>query len=158
MRNLQTPILLTLALAGCTAVSVDPLSAEHNPELICVSLNEDVIVAGFEEAITQRIESHGIQTEMFSGPVPPECEYTLQYTALKNWDMGLYLHYAELHLMHDGTEVANATYRLRNKGGFSLLKWQDVETKMDPVVVNCLARLKAGETTRFAAARSHSPH
>lgn len=138
--RILSALLIWFGVSGCTAVSVDPLSSEHTPELICVDHNEDVIVGGFEEAVMERIEFHGVQTKMIRGSMPSECRYTLDYTALKNWDMGLYLHYAELHLLLDDEEVASATYRLRNKGGLSLFKWQDVSTKMSPVVDELLGQ------------------
>jgi hypothetical protein len=129
-----------MILAGCTSVKVQPMGSEHQPELICLENNPEVIVAGFEEAVRERIESHGINTQMYSGPVPEECLYTIRYTALKNWDIGLYMHHAELYLSLDGQEIGRAVYHLRNKGGLALNKWQDVKTKMDPVVDQLLGK------------------
>ena len=133
-------IAASTLVVACTSIKVQPMQAEHKPQIICLKNNPEVIVAGFEEAVRERIEFHGIKTLMYDDKAPDGCEYTMSYTALKNWDMGLYLHHAELYLKFDGREIGNATYHLRNKGGLSLTKWQDVKTKMNPVVDQLLGQ------------------
>ncbi len=147
MRYAATIYVLLLSF-GCTSVKVTPISSEHSPDRICLINNSAVIVAGFEEAVRGRIEYHGIKTELVeAGRVPSDCLYTMKYTALKNWDIGLYLHHAELYLLYDGREIARAVYRLRNKGGLALNKWASVESKMNPVVDQLLGRMGEPNST-----------
>ena len=135
MKGISTTLLALIALSGCTSVEVSSLADHHNPELICLQMNPRVIVGGFEEVIEKRLQFHGINTRRYDGyREPRECQYTLSYTAHKTWDVAAYLHRAELYLSHKGTPIATAVYRLRGKGGFSLMKWASVESKMNPVV------------------------
>ena len=106
MKTPLTAVLTSVILMGCTAVDVSPIADHHNPELICLKMNRNVIVGGFEEAVEQRLHHHGIKTRRFDGyRTPRECEYTLSYTAFKTWDITTYLHRAELYLSYQGSDV-----------------------------------------------------
>lgn len=120
--------------SGCTSIQVEPMKAGLNPQKICIENNPKVIVHDFLGVVRNRIEYHGIETEVFEKNAPKGCEFTMTYTALKTWDFGSYLHHAELRLEHNGRKVGYAEYHLNGKGGLSLTKWQSTKSKMDPVV------------------------
>ena len=99
-----------------------------------------MIVGDFLYVIRNRFEYHGINTHVFDHPDPNKCEYILTYTALKTWDIGTYMHHAELRLEKGGIKIASAQYHLNGGGGLSLMKWQGTQTKMDPVVDQLLGK------------------
>ena len=132
--------VFSLWLVACTSIQVQPIGSTLNPVKICIEENPKVIVADFLSVVRNRIEYHGIETEVYESEIPQGCEYTMIYTALKNWDLGTYMHHAELRLEKDGRKVGYAEYHLNNKGGISLMKWQGTKTKMDPVVDRLLGK------------------
>ena len=128
-------VVSVCALAtACTSIQVQPVASGTNLHKICIEENPKVIVHDFLSVVRNRIEHHGIKTEVYENEIPQGCEYTMTYTALKHWDFSTYLHHAELRLEHNGRKIGYAEYHLRAKGGLSLLKWQGTKTKMDPVV------------------------
>jgi hypothetical protein len=127
-------------LTACTSIQVQPIKSGLNPQKICIEKNPKVIVGDFLGVVRERIEYHGIDTEVYENEIPEGCEYTMTYTALKNWDLGTYMHHAELRLEHHGRKVGYAEYHLNGKGGLSLMKWQGTKTKMDPVVDELLGK------------------
>ncbi|WP_137937613.1 Sbal_3080 family lipoprotein [Chitinivorax sp. B] len=132
-RNISA-ITLFIVLVGCTSIQVQPIDRSINLKHVCIEENPKVIVADFVTVIRDGFDRHGISTEVFSGSTPDRCEYVLTYTALQSWDFSTYLSYAELRLESKGRKIASAEYRLRGKGGLSMMKWQGTKTKMDPVI------------------------
>ena len=131
----------TLAAAtACTAIRVEPVDPAAGVRHVCIEDNPDVIVKDFVPVVREGFARHGITSEVYDGDAaPPQCEFTLTYTALRSWDMAPYLSHAELRLHRQGTQVAYAEYHLRGKGGYSLMKFQGTKTKMDPVIDQLLA-------------------
>ena len=133
-------IICISILTSCTSVKVTPLDRSYNLSHICIENNEKVIVNNFVNVIEDSFQARSISTEIYSGETPEYCKYILKYTALQSWDMALYLSHAELRLFKDNTRIAYAEYHLRGKGGFSLVKWASVESKMKPVIDKLLAQ------------------
>jgi hypothetical protein len=128
-------MVAALALvAACTSVRVRPMERAAGVKHVCIESNPKVIVSDFVPVVRDGFARHGISTEVFSEDAPVGCEYVLTYTALRSWDFAPYLSHAELHLLRQGEEVAQAEYHLKAKGGWSLMKWQGTRTKMDPVI------------------------
>lgn len=136
-------VLLILALtsiSACTSIKVNKLDPnEHKVHHVCIENNEKVIVSEFPGVIEKGLQRHGITSEVYNGEMPRHCEYYLTYTALKTWDIGMYLHHAELHLFKEYKKIAYAEYHLNGKGGLALNKWASVESKMDPVINELLS-------------------
>lgn len=133
-------LLFSVIFSGCTAVQVTPLDKSYNVSHICIEDNPKVIVGGFIQTVSDIFQAHGITTETYSGQRPERCEFKLTYTALRSWDLSPYLSHAELRLFKGNDKIAYAEYHLRGKGGLSLNKWADVESKMTPVVNELLAQ------------------
>lgn len=131
-----------VSMNGCTSITVKPVEASAGLKHVCIEENPKVIVSDFVKVIRDGFERHGISTEVYSGTKPAQCQYVLTYTALRSWDFAPYMTYAELNLRQNGTTVANAEYHLRGKGGFSLMKWQGVKTKLNPVIDELLKDYK----------------
>jgi len=136
--------VISLFSIGCTAISVKPVSSEEKVSHICIKENPKVIVSGFSEALEDNFESNLVTTQFFSGKKPDGCQYVLEYTALQSWDFVTYLSYAELKLYKDNSRVGYAEYRLRGKGGLSLLKWRGPKSKLKPVIEELLSEQKNG--------------
>lgn len=138
MKNLISSLLI-LALVGCTSIKVQQLESNHQLYHVCIQQNPKVIVKEFPSVIEKGFERHGITSEIYQGEKPKYCEYNLTYTAQKTWDIGVYLHHAELHLLKDNIKIAYAEYHLNGKGGLALNKWASVDSKMNPVISKLLA-------------------
>lgn len=135
MKKIITIGLMCVFLSACTSVKVNHVSNDHQIDLICIQENTDVTFSGFLEAIKNRIEYHNIETFVYPNHYKPErCEYTLWYTALRSWDLVLYLSHAELRLFKNDQIIANATYHLNGKGGLTFSKYASTASKMDPVI------------------------
>lgn len=133
-------VLLALLFAGCTAVSVRPVSATAQMKHVVIRENPKVIVRGFLDVVRDGLSRHGITSEVVPADSKIEPgQFVLTYTALRSWDVAPYLSVAEVRIERDNNPVASAHYHLRGKGGYSLLKWQSVKTKMDPVMDQLLA-------------------
>ncbi|MBF0384422.1 MAG: hypothetical protein HQL27_00985 [Candidatus Omnitrophica bacterium] len=120
---------------GCTSIQVQPVDSSLKINHVCIEENPKVtMMGGFVDMLREGFSRHGISTEVYSGKTPETCEYVLTYTALHSWDVSIYLSDAELILKKDGKQIASAKYHLTGKGGFSLMKWKSVKSKMDPVI------------------------
>jgi hypothetical protein len=140
MRYLVTFVLF-IALSACTSVKVKPVDASLNIQNVCIQENQKVTLDGFIPMLEEGFARHGISTRVI--PDHRTCEFVLTYTALRSWDVTVYLSHAELHLLHNGQEIASAEYHLRAKGGFSLTKFKRVQSKMDPVIDELLGDYSA---------------
>lgn len=121
-------------LTACTAINVQPVERDMPLLHVCIQENERVMVSDFLWVLREGFDRHAVSTETFSGKTPAHCEFVLRYTARQSWDFAPYLAYAELWLERSGQPVAQAQYRLRGKGGLSLMKWQGTQSKMNPVI------------------------
>ena len=130
MARIATLVLLAGLSAACTSIhvtNVDP--TRHQMPHVCIAENSAVTVDGFLSIVQQEFQRHGIRTSAYSGSTMPiECEYQLQYSARRGWDLVTYLKFAELRITRNGELVGAATYR--HAGGFGLNKYASTETKM----------------------------
>lgn len=69
MKKIVLSVLALSLLSACTSVHVQPLQADAKPEKICIAENPKVIVADFLRVVRDRIEYHGIRTEVFTKTV-----------------------------------------------------------------------------------------
>jgi len=128
-----------ILLSGCTSIKVKQLDPSVKVSHVCIEENPKVIIHDFLPVVQKGFERHGITTEVYKSEIPNYCEYNLTYTALKNWDMAMYMHHAELWLYRDKENIAYAEYHLNGKGGLALNKWASVDSKMDPVINKLLS-------------------
>jgi len=137
MENILNKVFICIAfllLTGCTSINVKQLDTSVKVSHVCIEDNPKVIVHDFLPVVQKGFERHGISTEVYKSDMPNYCEYNLTYTALKTWDMAMYMHHAELWLYRDKENIAYAEYHLNGKGGLALNKWASVDSKMDPVI------------------------
>jgi len=102
--------------------------------------NPKVIVDGFVDVMRDGFNRHGISSEVVSADTKVKSgDFVVTYTALRSWDFAPYLSHAEIRIEKNGRQVAYAEYHLVGKGGYSMMKWQGVKTKMDPVMDQLLS-------------------
>lgn len=136
----RVTISITLIfLASCTSINVQKLDPTTKVSHVCIEENPKVIVRDFLSVVQKGFDRHGITTEIYKQNMPYYCEYNLTYTALKTWDMAVYMHHAELTLYKGKESIAYAEYHLNGKGGLALNKWGSVNSKMDPVINQLLS-------------------
>jgi hypothetical protein len=101
---------------------------------VCIQQNPKVQVDDFVPVLRDGLSRHGVSSEVFAGQAPEHCEFIVTYTALRSWDFSPYLSHAEIRVERSGLQIGYGEFHLRGKGGYSMYKWQDTKTKMDPVI------------------------
>lgn len=136
-KKLFTVGILALTLNACTSIQVknndgfQPQSVKQ----ICVIHNSKVTIDGFEQSIIRSFTRYDIHARIYpENSRPVMCETTMNYTALRSWDIVTYLTYAKFTLMKQGRVVSEAEFRLKGKGGLALNKWRSTDTKVDELV------------------------
>lgn len=134
MRYLRLFLLVTslALLSGCTAVNVEPLPA--GVRTVHIRDNPRVTVPEFVDVMKDGFYRHGIAVHMLPASAPAGDFYVVDYTARRTWDVVTFLSEADIAITHRGDRVGYAQYYLRGKGGFALTKYQDVDTKINPVM------------------------
>ncbi|MCK9606284.1 MAG: hypothetical protein M0R33_07515 [Methylomonas sp.] len=149
-------LIAGLSIGGCTSITVAPLDASYNVKHICIRENPKVVINELVPVITDGLARHHIESEFIASnldkqklqaedgkpdrhymamtPLPDFCEFSLTYTARQSWDFTTYLSTADIEISNKTGVIGSANYRLINKGGLSFMKWQDVDTKLDPVM------------------------
>ena len=131
-----------LAVSACISVQVNAV-AEHQVNVIqqiCIVNNPKVLVTDFVPVVQKHLQHHGIVSRVVEGSEAEKCAYQLHYSAKRSWDFTPYMSWAELKLYQNEVLIANAEYKLLDKGGLSVTKWQSVETKMTPVIDQLFAK------------------
>lgn len=151
MKNIYT-LLLIIFLTACTSIKVREVDSSHQISHVCIQDNPRVVVGDFISVVRKGFKRHGITTEVYHGRKPGYCEYHLNYTALKTWDIGTYMHHAELTLYRGRKDIAYAEYHLVGKGGLALNKWASVESKMNPVIDKLLSNFSPEKVDAYRKA------
>lgn len=143
--NYWIPALSLLAVTACTSVKVKPVDRGLAMNRVCIHTNPAVTVDDFVLVMDDGFQRHRIAVEVYDSDLPASCEYVVEYTALRSWDMKPYLSHAEIRITEHGRLVASATYHLNGQGGLDLGKWRGTKSKMDPVMDELLAGLRFGD-------------
>jgi len=131
-------------LAGCTSVTVRPITSSVQLHNVCIVNNPKVEVSDFVPVLRDGFARHNIATTVVEQSQARSCHVTLTYTALRSWDFKPYLSHAELRLWQDGKQIGYAKYHLNGKGGLDFGKWRGTKAKMDPVIDKLLATQNSG--------------
>ena len=132
--------LLVSPLLSCTSITVRPVESRSQMTHVCIKHNPKVLVDDFVPVVRDGLSRHGVSSEEFSGNALPHCEFILTYTALRSWDLAPYLSHAEIRVERNGLQIGYGEFHLRGKGGFSMFKFQDTKTKIDPVIDQLFAK------------------
>ncbi|WP_085633070.1 MULTISPECIES: Sbal_3080 family lipoprotein [unclassified Pseudomonas] len=131
---------LLLALAGCTNIKVEPVAPQYKITKLCIEENPQVVVGDFVAGMQNLLRRHSIDSQLYAAPVPASCEYRMSYTAIRSWDLSMYLSDASVRLYKGDQQIGFAHYYLTNQGGFDLSKLATVEEKMGPVLNQLLGQ------------------
>ena len=106
-------------LTGCSIKQqVDP--AKLNPELspeICL-IPASGVRGGFTVAYSEALESKGFAVRTLpAGISPTRCQIATTYTGIWNWDMALYMSFADIRVYEHGRQVGKAVYDSRGGAG-----------------------------------------
>lgn len=137
MKKLLAVGVLGLSITGCTSIQVKNSEGfqPQSVKQICVINNPKVIIAGFDDSIVRSFARYNINARIYpENSKPALCETTMNYTALRTWDVVTYMSYAKFTLMKEGRIVSEAEFRLKGNGGFALNKWRSTDTKIDELV------------------------
>jgi len=134
-------ILVVILFSGCSTMKVTQIDKKHKLEYLCIEDNPKVKVNDFIPVIEKKFHSYGIATDIYAkNRIPEYCNVKMEYTALRSWDIGTYLSFAEVNLYKDGKSVGHAEYGMTGKGGLDLSKWASVKSKMTPVIEKLLSQ------------------
>ncbi|MGB9192059.1 MULTISPECIES: Sbal_3080 family lipoprotein [unclassified Acinetobacter] len=137
MKKLLALSALGLAVSGCTSIQVKNNEGfqPKTVKQICVINNPKVTIAGFDDSIVRSFARYNINARIYpENSKPALCETTMNYTALRTWDVVTYMSYAKFTLMKEGQVVSEAEFKLKGKGGLALNKWRSTDTKIDELV------------------------
>lgn len=122
-------MVLGITLAGCSiSTRVKPVEQE-SIAMVCIKENPDVMMDGFLPELKSQISSYGIETRTYTGETPADCPYHMQYTANWQWDLAMYLTYAELKVFKHTDLVGEAVYDAR-QGGANMDKFGTTADKL----------------------------
>ena len=104
-----------VVLAGCAGAQqqVNPVST-LSVKKMCIVQNPRVSQAGFLDSLQLAIRSRGYEVQVVSpGAGPAACPQVAEYTANYQWDLALYLAYAEIKVYQNQKQVGSAVYDAR---------------------------------------------
>lgn len=137
MNRILIMAFLATIISGCATTSVKQESSFDASKIkkICIENNPKVIVQNFEEILSDRLQSHNIDTEVFmKGKKPEGCEFVLKYTAYQKWDFTMVMNRADLYLYKDNNKVSSANYTLKMGGFLNPTKYKSNAEKLNPIV------------------------
>jgi hypothetical protein len=128
------PALLPLALCACAIhQNVSPVAAVDSKQ-ICVVVNPEVFNEGFLQAYGQALRAKGFEVkELPPGSSLIECPVVSTYTANWQWDLAMYMNYAELKIYSNARPVGEAIYDSRH-GSANLGKFIKADAKINELV------------------------
>ena len=112
MRGIASLLCSLLFVTACTVTHVERVGIpSHRIPLVCIEENADVQVDDFLQVVQNSLRRHGIRSWVFAASPPQKCDYFLNYTARRSWDLLPFLSYAKLTLRHGSRVVGSALYR-----------------------------------------------
>lgn len=136
-------------LAGCAVMTgcsisktVEPIKSTQVSQ-VCVLDNKDILMDGFQPEVQQQIEAKQIPTKVYTGARPAECSHYLEYTANWQWDMAMYLTYAEFRV-YDARGLAGTAHYDARWGGGRLDKFGRTADKIRPLIDELFGSVSVG--------------
>lgn len=122
-------LVLGIAVTGCSiSTRVKPVE-QASIAKVCIQENPKVMMDGFLPELRSQIAGYGIETRTYTGATPADCPYHLQYTANWQWDLAMYLTYAELKVFDHTDLIGEAVYDAR-QGGANMNKFGTTAEKL----------------------------
>lgn len=122
---------LFLVLAGCSIkqnVTPARFEASQAPQICMIPAKG--LRQSFHEAYKAQLERKGFEViEKPSASSPGICPLSTQYTANWNWDLAMYMSYADIRVFQQGAQIGHANYDAKWGGG-RLDKFIDADRKI----------------------------
>jgi hypothetical protein len=136
-------LVFSVGMTGCSiSQTIDPLEPAQVSQ-VCVLDNKDIFMDGFQPEVQRQIEEKHIPTKVYTGPRPAECSHYFEYTANWQWDMAMYLTYAEFRVYDAKGLAGSAFYDARNGGG-RLDKFGHTADKIRPLIDQLFSSVSVG--------------
>lgn len=133
MKMMALACLVLMALTGCSIKTLVKPVGNVKVSDLCIKTNPRVLMEGFLPELEMQIRSHGIKARTFDSVMPSDCTHRLEYTANWNWDLAMYLTYAELRVYEKADLIGEAVYDARWGGG-RLDKFGTTASKLQPLI------------------------
>lgn len=131
-------LLATVFLASCAInQNVEPADIS-NDAVVCIVENPDVR-EGFLAELKKVLDEKHINYRVVDKQESLNCEWTATYLGRWNWDLALYMSYAEIKIYKNGQLDGEAIYDA-SRGGANLGKFIDAETKIRELVDSLIKR------------------
>src|SRR5262249_43604634 len=103
--SIAIALLVMIGGGACTIVRhVDPVPPTTIASL-CIVENDAVWSKQFLPTLRDQLTRHGIASTVYDRRVPPECDHWLEYEARWQWDVAVYLAYADIRVYQGTTLV-----------------------------------------------------
>jgi hypothetical protein len=136
-------LAVCVGMTGCSIrQTVDPIKPTQVSR-VCVLDNKDIFMDGFQPEVQQQIEAKNIPTKVYTGERPADCSHYLEYTANWQWDMAMYLTYAEFRVYDSRGIAGTAKYDARQGGG-RLDKFGHTADKIRPLIDQLFGSVSVG--------------
>jgi hypothetical protein len=126
-------VALAVVLPGCAIrQTVNPVAPVASRE-VCVIENQKV-KEGFLESYRRALTTKGyVLQQLASSAAITACPITSTYVAHWNWDLAVYMSYAEIRVFRDGQPAGDAIYDSR-RGSSNMGKFINAESKVEELV------------------------
>lgn len=98
---------------------------------------------GFQPEVQRQIEAKHIPTKVYTGARPAECSHYVEYTANWQWDMAMYLTYAEFRV-YDARGLTGSAFYDARRGGGRLDKFGHTADKIRPLIDQLFGSVSVG--------------
>src|SRR5580698_8332366 len=112
-----------ITCTGCTSVDVRPIPASAKLDKVCIQFNSEVNVEDFVPVVQEGFFNHGISSIVYHSEKPASCEFTMNYTVNRSWDLVPYMVDAQMNINRDNDFIGSGHYHLNGNGGLDLGKF-----------------------------------
>lgn len=138
-RKFFLPVLLATTFMASCAINQNVEPADiSNDAVVCIVENPDVR-EGFLAELKKTLDEKKVNYRVVDKQQSLDCEWTATYLARWNWDLALYMSYAEIKVYRNGQLDGEAIYDASG-GGANLGKFIDAETKIRELVDSLIKR------------------
>lgn len=98
---------------------------------MCIKENPKVLVLDFIDVVEDELVQRNLKSLLYSNTKPSGCEFTLEYTALRSWDLKPFMTMARIKIKKDDLIVGSVRFDQASGLGFS--KFEPTVVKLRPV-------------------------
>lgn len=143
MKKIVVTTLIGMGLTGCGSLAVKPVPnpISLQPNNVCIEDNPKVIVPMFNEHLVEAFSNHGLKSTVYKeNSNLQNCQTKLRYTALRSWDMGIFLSTVHLELLNSQDVKIGTVDWVQNP--WALNKWRADQKKLNFLIGELLGESK----------------